>query len=99
MEIQIKAWKLISSLETSGLEHAGNGLEGDGKAGIPFPVGELRDVDAQRGYGAAQCLEEAGPQLTAWSVFLNCTAPLVNVPTLPPRAWAQELLRNSPDHG
>lgn len=42
MEIQIKAWKLIS-LELWGLEHVGIGLEGaavgDGKAGVPFPVG------------------------------------------------------------
>lgn len=60
-------------------------------------MGELREADAQRGYGAAQCLEEAGPQLTAWFVFLNCTAPLVNVPTLPPQSMGagapQELAR------
>lgn len=39
MEIQIKAWKLISSLETSGLEHAGIGLEGMGKQGFLFQWG------------------------------------------------------------
>lgn len=69
MEIQIKAWKLISSLETSGLEHVGTGLEekgcSGGESGDSFSTGELREADPRGMCGAGQCPEEAGSQLAA----------------------------------
>lgn len=80
MEIQFKAWKLISSLETSGLERVGTGLEEkalkDGKVGNSFSSEELREADPCKGYGAGQCPEEAGTQITARSAFSTGPQPL-----------------------